>query len=217
MQGLFRRIPSIVFVVSFALVVAAEAQASSYLFRLTEEEIDSAMSYYYPKGYDRELVLRQMSEPFDCGNFGDLCELVGEDYAVQVVEGAWAHARKRYAIETIDRYTQQQIENLSRRWFDRLYPDGVDDRDPYWGVPAAVQVCDPTVSATSGDFRVRHASRRGSIGILAFGRVSVEHFKRSLGIFWRTRADLEVEGTVFVEFEGFDPAPYLGTTQRMLV
>jgi len=157
MSRLFRRIPSIVFVVLFAFV-GIDARAD-YLFRLTEAEIDSVMSHYYPKGYDRELVLRQMSAPFDCKNFEDLCEAVGEDYALRLTEGGWERARKQYPIEMIDRAAQTQLEDYSRRWFERLYPDGVPEKDAYWGVPAeaaATEECDRTVSATSGDFRIVH-------------------------------------------------------------
>lgn len=209
MPRLFRRIPFVVFAVLFVLV-AAQAHASSYLFRLTEEEIDAVMSHYYPKGYDRALVLRQMAEPFDCGNFGDLCEAVGEDYAYRMVESAWSKARNQYPLEMIDRASQQQLEDFGRRWFARLYPDGVPERDPYWGTTAgSTPECDRTVSATSGDFRVVHKSRRFTIGVIAYGRVQVEHFKKNIfGTFKPERADLEVEGTVFVKFAGFDPVPF---------
>ena len=208
MSGLFRKVLSFGFAVLFTLA-AAEAHAADYLFRLTAQEIDETMEHYYPRGYDRELVHRQMSAPFDCRNFGDLCDEVGDEYAYQLVEGVWAHATKRYAIETIDRTTQRELENFARLWVDRLYPDGIGDKEPFWGVPAALEICDPTVSATSGDFRVRHTSRRFSVGVLAFGRVKVEHFKKNFwGNFRGERADLEVEGTVFVEFEGFEPVEF---------
>ncbi len=208
MSGLFRRALSVGFVVVFALV-AVEARAASYLFRLSEQEIEDVMDHYYPRGYDRDVVLRQMSEPFDCGNFGDLCESVGEDYAVRLVENGWARARKGYPIETIDRAVQQQHEDFSRRWFERVYPDGVPERDAYWGVTAAAPACDKTVSATSGNFRIIHTSRRFTIGVFAYGRVKVEHFKKNIfGNFKPERADLEVEGTVFTKFIGFDPVPF---------
>jgi hypothetical protein len=210
MSGLFRRALSVGFVVVFALV-AVEARAASYLFRLSEQEIEDVMDHYYPRGYDRGVVLRQMSEPFDCANFGDLCEAVGEDYAYGMVEGAWARATKRYPIETIDRAVQQQLEDLGRRWFERRYPDGVPERDAYWGVTAtaAGAPCDRTVSATSGSFRVVHTSTRFTIGVIAFGRVKTELFKKNVfGNFKPDRGDLEVEGRVFAKFIGFDPVPF---------
>jgi hypothetical protein len=126
MSGLFRRIPSIAFVVLFALV-GVEAQAG-YLFKLTEAEIDSVMSHYSPKGYDRDVVLRQMSEPFDCASFGDLCRDVGEEYALQIVENVWTLARQRVPIDTIDRSFQEDLESYELRWFERLFPDGVSAR-----------------------------------------------------------------------------------------
>jgi hypothetical protein len=208
MQGLFRRIPSIVVTVLF--VFAAIDARADYLFRLTAEEIDSVMSHYYPKAYDRELVHRQMSEPFDCGNFGDLCDSVGEDYAYRLVENAWARARKLYPLEMIDRATQEQLDDFERHWFERRFPDGVPDRDPYFGVEAqAGAECDKTVSATSGDFKIVHTSRRFTIGVYAFGRIRVEHFKKNIfGKFKPEDADLEVEGRVFVKFIGFEPVPF---------
>jgi hypothetical protein len=208
MSGLLRRVPSIVLAVWFAFA-AVEAHAGSFLFRLTEREIDEVMSHYYPRGYDRDAVLRQMAAPFDCGNFGDLCEAVGEDYAVRMVEGAWARATKRYPIEMIDRAAQQQLEDYASRWFGRSYPDGVSERDAYWGVQAASASCTRVAFATSGDFRIRNSSLRFTIGVLAFGRVQTELFKRNVfGNFKPDRADLEAEGRVFVKFIGFDPVPF---------
>lgn len=211
MSGLLRRALSVGFAVGLALV-AVEARAASYLFRLSEQEIGDVMEHYYPRGWDRDAVLRQMSEPFDCGNFGDLCESVGEDSAVRLVENGWALARKGYPIERIGGVLEQQHEDFSRRWFARLYPDGVPEKDAYWGVTAtagAAPPCDDTVSTTSGDRRVVHTSRRFTIGVFAYGRVKVEHFRRNVfGNFKPEKADLEVEGRVFVKFIGFDPVPF---------
>ncbi|MGZ5474843.1 MAG: hypothetical protein ACXWG4_12875, partial [Thermoanaerobaculia bacterium] len=188
------------------LIWAMEAQASSYLFRLSEAEIDGVMSYYYPKGYDRESVLRQMSEPFDCRNVGDLCREVGQDYAYQLLETAWKQARMQYSIEAIDRMAQHQLEILSGRWFEQLYPLGVPDKDPYFG-DSSSEECSDTVSETVGDFRVVHTSRRHSLIVYAWGRVKVEHFKKnSSGTFKLSKADLlEVEGNVTAQTAGFDP------------
>jgi hypothetical protein len=195
--------------VAFALLftlVAAEAHAASYLFGLTEREIDEILSHYYPKGYDRDAVLRQMAEPFDCRNVGDLCREVGEEYAHRMLEAAWVRARRRAPLEMIDRAAQQQLEDLALRWFERNYPDGVPERDPYWGVFAATTpaACDDTVSATSGDFRVTHTSRRHSLALYGWGRIKVEHFRRNIfGNFKPNRAGrLEVEGFVATTEEG---------------
>jgi hypothetical protein len=199
-------------VLSVLFVVAAvEARASSYLFRLTEQEIDEVMSHYYPKGYDRDAVLRQMSEPFDCANFGDLCREVGEDYAVQMLETVWSKARRKTPIAIIDRAAEQQFEDLSLRWFERLYPDGVPEKDPYWGVPAAAApTCSDTIFVDSGDFRIKKTSRRREFGFLVWGRIQVDHFKRNIfGKYNRSKADrLEVSGTVFTKEAGFDPVAF---------
>ena len=205
MSGLFRRIPSIVFAVLFTLV-AIDARASSYLFRLTEEEIDAVMSHYYPKGYDRDLVLRQMAEPFDCGNFGDLCEEVGEDDAYRELEAAWSMARMQYPLESISRTVEGDLEDLRARWFARNYPDGVPDRDPYWE-PMSAASCSKTATATSGDFRIVNKSRRYNYVFSATGRVQVEHFKKNVFGNWKPeKADqLQVEGEVFVKFPGWSP------------
>lgn len=209
MSGLFRRIPSLVFAVLVVCVSVKAHAGTSYLFGATSEEIDEVMSDYFPRGYDQEAIHRQMTAPFDCANFGDLCELVGESYAYQIAEDTWARAVKRYSIDTLDRIAQQQVEEYGRRWFERLYPNGVSDLDAYWGVSARSSSCDNTVSATSGDFRVRHTSRRITILFVAWGRVKVELFKKNiLGNFKPDRGDLEVEGTVFVKFIGNDPVPF---------
>jgi len=193
-----------------ALVVvcgAVQAQAG-YLFRLSERDIDEVMTRYYPKGYDRAAALEQMSEPFNCKNFGDLCREVGEDYAVRVLENAWTSARKGFPIEMIDRVAQHDIDYYGQLWFDRLYPAGVPEKDPYWTPLAAATSCSDTVTADSGDFRIVHTSRRHSLVVLAWGRVKVEHFKRGLnGKYDAKRADkLQVEGAVTVdELSSLDP------------
>ena len=190
--------------------VALEAQGASYLFGLTEREIDDVMQYYHPRGdYDRDEVLRSMSAPFDCRPFGDLCREVGDRFAEQIVETAWTYGRRFEPAETIDRIVQHDFEALSRRWFESNYPNGLREDDPYFGVPrAAGSSCDDTVSATVGDFRVVHKSRRfTTIFLRAFGRIKVEHFKRNLlGNFEQRKADrLEVEGTVTFLQANFEP------------
>jgi hypothetical protein len=199
-------IRSVVLVVLLTLATV-EARAS-YLFGLSEKEIDEVMTYYYPRGYDREVVLRQMSEPFDCRNFGDLCTEVGEGYAVRIVEDAWTGARKRFPIEMIDRSAEQQLEYDGQLWFDRSYPQGVPEKDPYWTGTANGTECTGTGTADSGDFRVVHTSHRHTLGFVAWGRVKVEHFKRNLlGNYELKRADkLRVEGTIFFkDSTQFDP------------
>lgn len=210
MSGLFRRIPSIVFAVLFALV-AVEARAGDYLFRLSGQEIDDTMSHYYPKGYDRDAVHRQLTAPFDCRNFGDLCREVGEDYAYRLVETVWARARRRMPIESIDRAARQELEAYTLRWFERLYPDGVPERDDYWGSPfaepGAPAACVDTAFRDSGDFRIVQTSRRIPVAPIVWGRIKVEHFRKNLaGKYKRHDADLlEVEGRAFIQEPDFDP------------
>ena len=203
MSGLFRRIPFLVFAVVLAFG-AIDAHAG-YLFRLTEEEILATMDYYNPKGdCDRKLVLEQMSEPFDCRYFGELCGEVGEDNAYRILAGAWARAKQRIAVEEIDREMMEQLDGYSLRWFEKLYPDGVPAKDAYWGVfaePGTPTPCLNTATAESGDFRVVHKSRRYQLAFRGWGRIKVEHFKKNFfGNFNHERADLlEVEGRAFLQ------------------
>jgi hypothetical protein len=196
--------------------VSINAQAGSYLFGLTEGEIDEVMTHYYPKGYDRDTVLRQMAAPFDCRNFGDLCREVGDDYALRIIELAWIMGRRLQPVETIDRMTQTELESLGLRWFDRMYPDGVPERDPYWGLFADEESsCNDTVYAQKGDFRVRHTSRRHSLGFTGWGRSKVEHFKRNFwGNFKPERANrLEVDALVLTQEGDDNPVIHINTTE----
>jgi len=190
------------------LLSSIEAQAGSYLFGLTDGEIDEVLSHYYPKGYDRAEALQLLSEPFDCRNVRDLCREVGERYAYQMLETTWALARRQYPIETIDRVAQHDLELLGERWFESVYPNGILDRDPYFGEPGFEEAeCDDTVSVDAGNFRITHTSRRHSLVVYAWGRVKVEHFKKKSDGSWeKAKADrLEVEGNVTVKQSGFDP------------
>jgi hypothetical protein len=183
MSRLLRRSAS-VFLVLFALVAVEARAGNSYLFGATEEDIDATMRYYFPKGYDRDAAFRQMSAPFDCGNFGDLCREVGEEYAYRMVEIVWQKAKRQMPLDMIARATEQQYDDLSLRWFERLYPDGIDDSDPYWGVVAAAGTptpCDDTVSATSSDgkTRVTHKSRRHVVLAVVWGRFLITRTRSS--------------------------------------
>lgn len=194
-----------VFLVLFARVAVEARAGSSYLFGATGEDIDATMRYYFPRGYDRDAAFRQMSAPFDCRNFGDLCREVGEDYAYRMVEIMWQKARRQTPLDMIARATEQQYDDLRLRWFERLYPEGIDDRDSYWGVVAAAGTptpCEDTVSATRSDgkTRVTHKSRRHVILAVAWGRIQLEHYKKNgSGKFKLSKADrLETSGSVLV-------------------
>jgi hypothetical protein len=204
MFRLFRR-SAPAFIVLFALAAVQAQAGDSYLFGATDEEIDTVMSHYYPRGYDRQAARQQLSAPFDCRNFGDLCREVGEDYAYRMVEIVWQKAKRQTPLDMIARATEQQYDDLSRRWFERLYPEGIDDHDPYWGVFAASTSAD-TVSATSsnGQIRITHKSRRHVILAVAWGRIQLEHRKKNVfGKFRLSKADrLEVSGDVLVAREG---------------
>ena len=204
MDRLFRRSAS-AFIVLVSLV-AVQAQAGhSYLFRATDQEIDAVMSHYFPKGYDREVARQQLSAPFDCRHYGDLCREVGEESAYQMVGVVWEEAKRQTPIDMIARGAEQQFDDLALRWFERVYPDGVDGRDSYWGVLAAsggTTPCDETVSAQSsnGEFRIVHKSRRHRILFVAWGRIRLEHFRRNIwGNYKPAKADrLQTSGTVIV-------------------
>src|SRR6185295_5851373 len=211
---MLRMITKMTYVACACLIIASgiEAKANSYLFRLTDTEINEVMNHYYPRGYDREVVLRQMSEPFACENFGDLCREVGQDYAYRMVESTWKMARMRYPIEMILRAAEGDSENFRSRWIEETYPLGVPDKDPFWGEERAASPgsCTGSAFAESGDFRVLHSSIRHNLGVATWGRSKVEHFKRKLNGKWKaTKADhLEVEGTVIIKEAGFDPSVF---------
>lgn len=204
MFRLFRRRVS-VFIVLCALAAVQAQAGNSYLFRATDQEIDAVMSHYFPKGYDREAARRQLSAPFDCRNYGDLCREVGEESAYQMLRVVWEEAKRQTPIDMIARGAEQRVADLELRWFERLYPDGVDGRDSYWGVlaaPGGTAPCDDTVSAESndGEFRIRHKSRKHRILFVAWGRIRLEHFRKNIfGRYKAAKADrLQTSGTVIV-------------------
>ena len=203
------------FIVLFALVAVQAQAGNSYLFRATDEEIDAVMSHYFPKGYDREAARQQLSAPFDCRNYGDICGDIGEDSAYEMLRAVWEEAKRQTPMDMIARGAEQQFDDLALRWFERLYPDGVDARDSYWGVLAAAggtTPCDETVSAESsdGEFRIVHKSRRHRILLVAWGRIRLEHFRRRIsGKYKPEKADrLETSGTVIVARLQQDPVGF---------
>jgi hypothetical protein len=214
MFHLFRRSAS-AFIVLFTLVAVQAQAGNSYLFRATDEEIDAVMSHYFPKGHDREAARQQLSAPFDCRNYGDLCREVGEESAYQMLRVVWEEAKRQTPIDMIARGAEQQFDDLALRWFERHYPDGVDGRDSYWGVLAAAggtTPCDDSVSAQSndGEFRITHKSRRHKILLVAWGRIRLEHFRRNIsGKYKPAKADrLQTTGTVIVDKLLQDPVGF---------
>ena len=182
--------------------LAIPAKAESYLFGLTSREIETVMDHYKPRGYDLDETLRQMSAPFDCRYFDDLCREVGERNAEQMVKTVWTYGRQFQPAETIARVFVEDLESLHVRWVESQYPNGIPERDPYWGIAAAAAggACDDTVSATSndGDEKIVHKSRKFNTFIsAAFATITVEHFEKNVfGNFKRRPADtLEVQGT----------------------
>jgi hypothetical protein len=214
MFRLFRRSAS-AFIVLFSLAALQAQAGNSYLFRATDEEIDAVMSHYFPKGYDREAARQQLSAPFDCRKYGDLCGEVGEESAAQMLRVVWEEAKRQTPIDMIARGAERQLDDLALRWFERLYPDGVDGRDSYWGVLAAAggtTPCVETVTAQSndGEFRIVHKSRRHKILLVAWGRIRLEHFRRNItGKYKTAKADrLETSGTVIVDKLLEDPVGF---------
>lgn len=193
-----------------AAASVAETRANSYLFRLTGEEIDRIMSRYYPRGYDRDAVHRQMSEPFDCQNFDDLCGEVGADYALRIVEAAWTRARLEFPLDMISRAAEKEVESNAARWLEQSYPDGVPEKEPFWGQETGAAsggaTCSGSAYADSGSFRVKQTSARHNLGPVVWGRSKVEHFKKnSNGKYKLERADrIEVSGNVFITVGGND-------------
>ena len=211
---------------TFALLLVAsatgvEARENSYLFRLTDVEINEIMGRYYPRGYDRDGVLRQMSEPFDCRNFGELCDEVGADYAYRIVESAWSKGRLGFPLEMISRAMESDVESYGLRWFERSYPLGLPDKDSYWGqemraLSGGAAACSASAFAESGSFRVVNKSSRVNAGLVVWGRVKVEHFKRSVTGNWNLdRANyLEVDGTVYLTVGNNDTAHPIGDAKN---
>ena len=111
-----------------------EAQpAEEYLFDLNREQILATMVFYHSDDFDPQKVLTDLSEPFDCSRFGDLCDEVGFENAKQVIRSTWNMAHSRVPFAQIDEAMSSQIDELHEQWLNERFPEGIPDDSPFWG------------------------------------------------------------------------------------
>jgi hypothetical protein len=176
---------------------AAAADRGTYLFGLTEAEIREAVSRYAPQA-DPEEALKRLSAPFDCRNFDDLCDDVGEDAAPELLEGAFGLARRQV--------TPEDLESLLELKLERARIDRSKQRGPALEV-GEVRLAASTVAFTgcggvpniatdtNGNFSLRVQAGVTNLVIYVSTWTSAKHFHN--GVLEAT--DLCVSGIGFAQ------------------
>ncbi len=193
------------FAVLAAPALPAQAASSEYLFDLSDEEILRLMDEYVGEGrYDRGEALERMSAPFDCRYHEELCFEIGREYAYQVLEQIWMQGRRGADPKVIAAEVEALLPKLAASYVELQFPDGIEERDPYLGVPASANVpsdcISPVVYQTSGSFRLRQSAFRMD-GVLIFAPYAQAAFfkKNSWGNFKTEKSDrLRVDASFFV-------------------
>lgn len=148
---------------TLAALPAAAAESTGYLFDLGEERILALMDTYVGKGnYDRAETLSMMKAPFECRNFGDLCEDIGKEYGYLLLDRTWQLALENVPAKDLLEEAAELYERMADRYIEVAFPDGIDPRDPFLGVDGEGNVEPCTQSVTSDQnagFRIRQAAR----------------------------------------------------------
>lgn len=189
-----------------ALAVPAPAETSSeYLFDLSADEILRLMDEYVGEGgYDRGEVLERMSAPFDCRFHETLCAEIGREYSYHLLEQIWMQGRRGADPKVIAAEVEALLPKLAESYVEVQFPDGIDPRDSYLGVPAslggATECSDNVVYKDSGSFRLRQSARNIDGGLLFTQYSQAAFFKKNIfGNFKVEKADrLRVDAQFFV-------------------
>lgn len=189
-----------------AVAMPAHAETSSeYLFDLSADEILRLMNEYVGEdGYDRGEALERMSAPFDCRFHETLCAEIGRDYSYYLLEQIWMQGRRGADPKVIAAEVEALLPKLAESYVEVQFPDGIDPRDSYLGVPTSLSVpADCTAQVVykdSGSFRLRQSAHRMD-GVLLFAPYAQAAFfkKNSSGNYKLEKANrLRVDAQFFV-------------------
>lgn len=196
-----------------ALSLPARAADTEYLFDLTEDEIVRLMDEYVgERGYDPEQVLARMTAPFDCRHHEAMCAEIGGEYSYYLLEHVWTQGRRGADVKVISAEVEALLPKLSASWVEMHFPDGIDLRDIYFGVPAepsGSECFQNVVYKESGVFRLRQAVQKmdGILVMLPYSHASFFK-KNNNGKFKAEKANvLRVDARYFVtltENTGFE-------------
>ena len=188
-------------------IAAAPAHAASeeYLFDLSADEILRLMEEYMGEtGYDRGEILARMTAPFDCRHFENLCLEVGREYAYQVLEQIWMQGRRGVDGKVIAAEVEALLPRLAASYVEVQFPDGIEDRAPYFGVQASLEGQDEcsnsVVYKSSGSFRLRQSAHNIDAALVWSQYSQAAFFKKNVwGNYNLEKADrMRVDARFFV-------------------
>ncbi len=142
-----------------AAMAWAPAHATTYLCGLTQNDVESVITYYSLDGQfsDYEPFI---SLPFDCGTYGDLCNDLGSDRAKDYVCNVWSDAVAQEATTTIASNAMSDWEAKEAAWFDERFPDGIGSSHPWWGRITVEGVTPPPASCSPTETKENSAGTR---------------------------------------------------------
>lgn len=149
--------------------LGAEGEAGPYLFGLSEADIIAAALAAKPDRVDLDLVLERMRKPFDASKFGTLHHAVGRDGMLRIQYRVWELLLAGIPQESAQEEARRLIDREREAYFQKMYPVGIPDDDPYWGIliradgsqaTAAAAGCgsEVTVEASGGQWRLKSES-----------------------------------------------------------
>lgn len=152
---------------TLAPALAPAGESTRYLFDLDAPTILGIMDHYVGRGrYDERTILARMTAPLDCRHHAVLCGELGPDYTGVVLQQAWTQARRGDRVETIASATIELADTLAERWVEAGFPNGIDPRNPYFGVDGEQTQCtEPVVHSDVGDFRLRQSAHVVDLGV----------------------------------------------------
>lgn len=170
------------------LIASSEARASSLICGLTESEVESIL-YGYGATTTFQTELPWISAPFDCGSFGDLCNLVGPTAAEDFICAQWDQARDGVSATTATAAAESLLEELEQAWYDERFPDGVPNAHPWWGTfqGEPVSSCVTDSATAENDEKTRRVKGKAFFnngGWIYRDIGSVSRIHQKIGAFW---------------------------------
>ncbi|MCB9780519.1 MAG: hypothetical protein H6742_18275 [Alphaproteobacteria bacterium] len=143
--------------------------------------------------------------PFDCGAYGDLCEMVGPARAQAFVCDRWDDLRDGKTESAILADAPGELEDYVEEWFDARFPDGVPGGHAWFGVftsdggsPTSSCVAKKWTSKTVDSGQVRLRGRSYSTDMLVYKEIGasstvLEDVTMPWGTLWVTSGPSPVE------------------------
>ena len=124
-----------------SLLYSAQAHAS-YLYGLSQGDMNDIGEYYDLDPSAQDVMEAMLTSPFNCGHFGDLCDMVGPTRANPAIALVYELALAETAISSLVATVDADVDEKEDDWLEEIYPEGIPEDDPFWDFgSSSAQTC----------------------------------------------------------------------------